>query len=181
LRRKGSRRSSTGLKVQTSDRSVWQWCQTVLVIDRRWIERPFLWAAKRDIVRCGATKRVLGGMVLNGLRYLVIWPLAMLFVVNAALMPASHSQNSALMAPELAAYLAAGGSWEDICADGTAPHAHPDCPFCRELELAVLSDPPQTPARGLTVFVANAPLLPAPEIAQVARPNNPARAPPHLA
>ena len=67
-----------------------------------------------------------------------------LVLISAALLLALASIGfAARMAPEaasaqggLGAYLAMGGSLEDLCADGLPGHDH-DCPLCR-----LLSDPP---------------------------------------
>ena len=63
--------------------------------------------------------------------------LAIMLVV-AGVQYASHSVRSEVTEPDLAAFLAVGGSLDDLCLSEDHAHDHADCPFCRELELLAL-------------------------------------------
>ncbi|GGX42946.1 hypothetical protein GCM10007385_08450 [Tateyamaria omphalii] len=41
--------------------------------------------------------------------------------------------------PELVAYLAMGGSLDDLCVTDDGAHNHANCPFCRELDIFELA------------------------------------------
>ena len=62
--------------------------------------------------------------------------LATLLIALASVASAARMAPEPAATPALVAYLAAGGSLDDLCADGPR-HAEHHCPFCR-----LLADPP---------------------------------------
>ncbi|WP_147105253.1 hypothetical protein [Tateyamaria sp. syn59] len=91
---------------------------------------------------------------------------------------AGHSVRAEANDPELAAFLAMGGTSDDLCLISERAHDHSHCPFCRELDVFVLAD--QNVAPALIAAVGFTTVLPSKHVFANAmrdvRP--PARAPP---
>lgn len=76
-------------------------------------------------------------------------------LVVASFQFAQHSVRAEAIDPDLLAFLAIGGSLEELCTTDGDIHAHGDCPFCRELD--VLAVPRNTGAN--LPFLAEASVL----------------------
>lgn len=59
-------------------------------------------------------------------------------LVVASFQFALHSVQAKASDPDLIAFLAIGGSLDELCLAGEEPSAHGDCPFCRELDLPAM-------------------------------------------
>ncbi|SEV87545.1 hypothetical protein SAMN04488515_0005 [Cognatiyoonia koreensis] len=82
--------------------------------------------------------------------YVLVALAAALCIALSSVASAARMAPSQQDTPQIQAYLAAGGSLSDICADDDLTHADHDCPFCR-----LLSDPDDlipTPATWMLVF-----------------------------
>ncbi len=62
-------------------------------------------------------------------------------IALASVQFATHSIRPDVVDPSLAAYLASGGSLDDLCLTGTEGHDHADCPFCRDVDFVAVLPP----------------------------------------
>ena len=101
-----------------------------------------------------------------------------LVVAMASLHFAAHADRPAAIDPDLAAYLAMGGSLSDLCLSEDPNQSHAECPFCREADYVALDSP--APETAPAIFGSDCPFERVTSVvAQAVRVSlPPARAPP---
>lgn len=78
-------------------------------------------------------------------RNLLVNVFLVLVVAMASLHFAAHADRPAAIDPDLATYLAMGGSLSDLCLSEDPEQGHAECPFCREADyVALVSPAPET-------------------------------------